>query len=99
MMWPEPELRAIIRPEPEPEMKNRSLHSTTAVLLALPDVFQHCPSQTRMRVDESSIKLSFAFYLASTLIDSLARMASFSYSGYFLMSYVLCTIGLKRIAW
>jgi hypothetical protein len=24
-MWPEPELRAIIRPEPE--MKNRSLHS------------------------------------------------------------------------
>jgi hypothetical protein len=27
MMWPEPELRAIIRPEPE--MKNRSLHSTT----------------------------------------------------------------------
>jgi hypothetical protein len=26
MMWPEPELRAIIRPEPE--MKNRSLHST-----------------------------------------------------------------------
>jgi hypothetical protein len=29
MMWPEPELRAIIRPEPEPEMKNRSLHSTS----------------------------------------------------------------------
>jgi hypothetical protein len=27
MMWPEPELRAIIRPEPE--MKNRSLHSTS----------------------------------------------------------------------
>ena len=27
-MWPEPELRAIIRAEPEPEMKNRSLHST-----------------------------------------------------------------------
>ena len=26
MMWPEPELRAIIRPEPE--LKNRSLHST-----------------------------------------------------------------------
>jgi hypothetical protein len=56
------------------------------VLLALPDVFQHCPSQTRIRVDESSIKLSFAFYLASTLIDSLARMAWFLYSGYFLMS-------------
>ena len=56
------------------------------MLLALPDVFQHCPSQTRIRVDESSIKLSFAFYLASTLIDSLARMAWFLYSGYFLMS-------------
>ena len=63
------------------------------MLLVLPDVFQYRPSQTRidessikMRVDESSIKLSFAFYLASTLIDSLARMASFSYSGYFLMS-------------
>jgi hypothetical protein len=26
MMWPEPELRDIIRPEPE--LKNRSLHST-----------------------------------------------------------------------
>ena len=33
MMWPEPELRAIIRPEPE--MKNRSLHSTTLALNAL----------------------------------------------------------------
>jgi hypothetical protein len=40
----------------------------------------------KMRVDESSIKLLFAFCLASTLIDSLGQMASFSYSGYFLMS-------------
>ena len=35
MMWPEPELRAIIRPEPEPEMKNRSLHSTSYINTAL----------------------------------------------------------------